>query len=343
MGAALALAAPASALAQGGTSVEGRVVHGANPGANLSGVSVVLHQQSLGEDLPVEAATDAEGRFRFEGVEVVPGSAYGVSVEYQGALYGKDVVVVPGRSAEVTLTVYDATHDALVLEVASASVLFSSVNRRHQWVGALEMVSVRNASDHTFVPGPEPMNLLRFDLPPGARDLEVRTDLVGAEVLQVDRGFGLNAAVPPGDHDMLWVYQFPYSGASASFTRSFLYKAGQVRFLIPTQVGTVSITSPQMGPAQAVAIGDRTYQILTANGLAANQEVEVTLGGLPQPTLVDRLARTTEAVPLQYAAPAALAVVAVVVVAYALLRSRRRHRNGPGVPLEATASEHDDG
>ena len=88
---------------------------------------------------------------------------------------------------------------------------------------ALEIVNVVNASDRTYVPGAEPMNLLRFGLPPGAKGLQIDTSLVGADAIQVDRGFAVPANIPPGEHEVMFAYHFGYEGQSVTLDKSYLY------------------------------------------------------------------------------------------------------------------------
>jgi len=341
--AAMTLWGQATALAQGGgATIEGQVVNGTTVEGVVSGLTVVLHQHGPGDGEDVPGATDGTGRFHFDNVVLVPGFAYGVSVEYQGAQYGQDLALTPGKTSQATLTVYESTQDSGVLQTLSASTLFASVDRRGQWVGVLEMVTVRNASKRTYIPGPEPMKVLRFSLPPGAQNLEVSTGLLGAEdVLQVDRGFGLLSPVPPGDHDLLFAYRFPYKGPTVSFTKALPYGAGQLRVLVPQ--GEVHVASPQMGTPAVVTIGQQAYEVLALMGLAPGATVEVSLKGLPQATLLDRVARLTDRVPVQYLPVAALALVALSVVTYVLFRSRQRLRgakgSSDGSPLDEARQE----
>ena len=310
------------ALAQGGTLIEGQVVNGTAADGDLEGMTVVLHQQGMGEYAEVETTTDPQGRFRFPDVEVVPGFAYGVSVTYQGVLYGQDLALILADNDPVTLTIYETTEEESVLKTTAASTLFASVDRRGRWVGVLEMVSLQNDSDRTYVPGPEPMKLLRFGLPSGAQDLQVETDLLGGEVLQVDLGFGLTSPVPPGAHDLLFSYRFPYDESTVSFSKSLPYGATQLRVLISE--GDVRVTSPQMGAPNTVAIGSHTYQVLAVQDLGRGTRVDLALEGLPQPTAWERVARYGEEIPFQYVPPVALAIAAALVMAYAVLQSRRR-------------------
>ena len=234
--------------AQGATfSVEGRVENGTSGGA-AAGVEVVLHtvRSTVRTDEPT--LTDEEGAFRFDDVPLDPAAAYGVSVVYQGALYGMDLDTSAGAPEPVTLTIYESTHDDGAVRAILASVLFASADREEQTVAALEIVRIVNESNQTYVPGPEPMNLLRFGLPPDARNLEVDSTLPDADFAQVDRGFALLASVPPGEHEVLYSYSFPYSGGSAEFTKSLLYGAEHLRVLSPE--GELSLSSGTLGDAR---------------------------------------------------------------------------------------------
>ena len=231
--------------AQGATfSVEGRVENGTSGGA-AAGVEVVLHtvRSTVRTDEPT--LTDEEGAFRFDDVPLDPAAAYGVSVVYQGALYGMDLDTSAGAPEPVTLTIYESTHDDGAVRAILASVLFASADREEQTVAALEIIRIVNESNQTYVPGPEPMNLLRFGLPPDARNLEVDSTLPDADFAQVDRGFALLASVPPGEHEVLYSYSFPYSGGSAEFTKSLLYGAEHLRVLAPE--GELSLSSGDAG------------------------------------------------------------------------------------------------
>ena len=88
----------------------------------------------------------------------------------------------------------------------------------------LEAARLRNASDRTFradvlIDGP--MSMVRFSLPDGAADLDVEASLPGGHVLQVDRGFALTMPVPPGEHDILFVYRVPYESSTKQYTPNF--------------------------------------------------------------------------------------------------------------------------
>ena len=310
--------------------IEGQVTNGTPDGGGVEGLTVVLHlENETGHD-HLEATADAGGGFRFDGVAFDPTVAYGVSVSYQGALYGRDVDLSGGSPAPLSLTLYDSSTDDAALSVASASVLFARADESAGEVVALEIVRVANGSDYTYVPGQGPMNLLRFGLPPGARGLQVDTQLPGADFVQVDLGFGFLAGIPPGEHEVMFTYRFPYSGAEQVFNKSFLYGAESLRVLAPEEV--LKLSSDQMDGPKTIIIGERPYQLLEAGGLERGARISVALGRLPQPSMADSWRRRLDRVHFEYAAPIGLGLFMVGLIAFALARrSNRRGTTGDEV------------
>ena len=308
--------------------VEGRLVNGTEGGPVPAGATVVLHEESATRHEHREAVTDAGGAFRFDGIAVLPDTVYGVSVTYGGAVYGVDLDLSV-QPEPVTLTVYEPMRDDSILKVPTASVLFAQVDSATQTLWALEIVSVVNDTDRTYVPGPEPMQILRFGLPAGAEGLTVDTRLLQPSVIQVDRGFGLFASVPPGEHEVMYAYRFPYSGSETEFSRPFRYGAERLRVLAPRDVAALSAGS--LGVSENVAIGEQDYNVLTLADVGRNDRVSVTLRDLPTRSFGDAARGRVEDLPWELAAPAFLALLlgAVVVVAV--------RRRGSRTPTEAVA------
>lgn len=307
-------------------SVEGRVENGTS-GSAAAGVEVVLHtvRSTVRTDEPT--LTDERGAFRFDDVPLDPAAAYGVSVVYQGALYGMDLDTSAGAPEPVTLTIYESTHDDGAVRALLASVLFASVDREEQTVAALEIVRIVNESNQTYVPGPEPMNLLRFGLPPDARNLEVDTTLPDADFAQVDRGFALLAGVPPGEHEVLYSYSFPYSGGGAEFNKSLLYGAEHLRVLAPE--GELSLSSGTLGEAGSVVLGGRPYHLIEAWDLPRGDRVTVILEDLPELSGPESVSRWFGSVPPEASAVGILVVVMAGAFGVVVWRRRRAARPAP--------------
>ena len=234
------------------------------------------------------------------------------------------------------MEVYDASDDDSVLSASLASVLFSSVDPAMGTLSVLEIVTIVNRSDRTYVPGSGVMSFLRFGLPEGAGHLQLDTLLPGADFIQVDRGFALIASLPPGEHEVLYTYRFPYSGTEAEFTKSLRYGADLFRVLVPEELAELSGAAMAEVETAAVemgttTIGDREYQLVAAVDLERGAQLTARLAGLPE---AQRATQTLGAVDppgdagidrirFEYAAPVALGILMVVAISFAAWRGRR--------------------
>ena len=320
---------PSIAGAQGQSLVvEGQITNGTSGGGGVEGLSVALHQESATTHEDLETTTVAEGRFQFEGIVFDPAVAYAVTVSYQEALYGRNLDLSAGAPPPVSLSVYDAVDDVGVLSGSSASVLFATASKSTQTVSALEIIKLVNTSNFTYVPGQGRMDFLRFGLPPGSRALQADTVLTGADFVQVDRGFALLASVPPGEHEVAYTYEFPYSGTEVAFSKSLRYGVQHLRILAPVEV--LKLSSPELGAAATVTIGSRPYQLIEANDLPKGTEITLELGGLPKASLGDRVSRRLDGVRLEYAAPVGLAILITGLIGYSLWRRAGEARGALG-------------
>jgi hypothetical protein len=318
-------------------TVEGTIFNGTANGGDVAGLPVTLHRISiLGPD-DIQTISNDEGGFRFEGIIYDTELNYGVSVRYQSAIYGTDVDLSAGSPAPLTITVFDATTDDSVVSAASASLLFASVDRAAQTIAALEILRLANNSDRAYVPGNEPMQLLRFGLPDGATNLQLDTLLIGADFAQVDLGFALFASVPPGEHEIMFSYEFPYVGDEFILEKSYRYGADTIRVLAPFEA--VAIRSDQLGPVESVTIGERPYQIIESTGIGRGEGITVLIGGLPSATAVDRVSRNWEGIRFEWAAPVALVMVMFGLLVYGGFMKRRRAVSGDLPTAEIDNSE----
>lgn len=300
----------------------GIIENGSIPNVGVEALPVILHQQSSQEYTERATTTDSNGRFEFLGIEIVPGFSYGVSVIYQGVLYGEDIDVNIIGNHPVRLSIYETTEDNDVLRVTATTVLVTSVERRHQLVEILEMVSFENSSTSTYVPGPEPMKLLRFSLPDGSQELQVRTDLLEGEVLQVDLGFALTSPIPPGVHDLLFSYRFPYQGSEISFTKSFPHGADQFRVL--TEKDGIRVRSSDLASGEPVIVGSNIYELLITEDLSNGSGIAITLNDLPTATIWDRTMVHAQGIDWLFVPSAGLAVIGGGTILFVAIREKRR-------------------
>ena len=307
--------------------VEGTIFNATPGGGGVGGLPVTLHQISALGPLDLRTDSDDQGHFRFEGVSFDPARAYGVSVRYQGAIHGTDLDLSEGSPAHLRITVYEASSDDAIVSVASASLLLASVDRANQTVAALEIVNLANESDHVYVPGPQPMQLLRFGLPAGATGLQVDTRLIDADYAQVDGGFALFASVPPGDHQVTFSYRFPYAGDDLTLAKTYRYGAGKIRVLAPYELMAIKIA--QLGDPETITIGERQFQLIEAGAVARGETLSIQLLGLPRASTRDRISSGFKNVRFEYAAPVALGVLMSVLLAFGVFWKRRDPDQAP--------------
>ena len=298
--------------------VTGTIVNGTANSLPPFGLTVTLHRQTANTYEESTTTTDTKGNFRFENIPLDPEALYGVTIRYQGVVYGTDIDLRPESLPPVTVTIYETTDDQSLLSVSSSSLLIPQVDKIARDVYALEIVNVVNASDRTYVPGAEPMNLLRFGLPPGAKGLQIDTSLVGADAIQVDRGFAVPANIPPGEHEVMFAYHFGYVGGSVTFDKSYLYGAENARILVPYEIGDLS--SADFGAPGDVKIGDKHYQLIEVSGIARQSRAELEISSLPQATLWDRTQAMASDIPYELAAPALLGLLTVSLIAIVVAR-----------------------
>ena len=317
-------------------TVSGIVLNATKDGASESGQPITLHRvgNAILDDLT--ATTDASGRFRFE-FDYDSALEYGVSVRYQNTVYGTDIDLSSGSPAPVTLTVYESSSDDSIVSAGAVSLLLASVDETAQTVAALEIVELVNESNLAYVPGSGVMELLRFGLPPGATDLNLDTGLIGADFVQVDRGFALLASVPPGEHEIMFSYEFPYDTQKFSLSKSYRYGAETARILTPEEV--MEISGEALGAPESVIIGERPYWVIEMNGLAREESIVLDLDKLPTATLVDKIGNRFSGIEFQFAAPVALGLLMTSLLVYGSIRRRdSRRRRTAGVSTNTTPS-----
>lgn len=302
--------------AQEAGAVSGRVVNGTAGGGPVSGVAVVLVEEMLAGVRQFDATTGPDGSFSFDGVSIQDEGIYSITVHYGGAAYGLELDVSDGPPGPVELTVYEPSDDQSILTVTVSTVMYFEVDSDTQIVSAAELIWIVNTADRTYVPGTEPMNVLRFGLPPGAQELTVDTGLPRAEVVQIDVGFALRASVPPGSHLVGFAYRFPYAGSRLGLTRSAPFGAGSLRVL--ARRDTIRVTSDDLADAGVVDIDGEAYTVLSAAGVARGASISLALEDLPVASLGQALRSRSEGLRLEYAAPLGLAFLMVCVMGYAV-------------------------
>ena len=286
--------------------VNGKIKNATSNGEVPAGLSVALHSEHLEKGAGMfHTFTEADGSFAFPAIEVEEDTLYGVSVIHQGATYTQNVN--PSDGASVEIEVFDAVDSDDVVAGFNASVLFTNVDPMTRRVSIMEMITLINESRLTYVPAGGPMDLLRFGLPAGSDQLIVDTNLPGADWIQVDRGFALIASVPPGKHEVMYVYSVPYENSFLEYEKTWRYGTGSLR--VVSEEDLVDFQTDLGVDYQSVEIGGIDYRVQEAPDIQRGLKTMFRLTDLPAPTFRQSLSQGYNSMRYEFVGPVSLAIL----------------------------------
>jgi hypothetical protein len=321
---ALAASLPSASLAQEGVAVAGILENG-SPVDSFDPTQVTVTLRVLEGTVVVDQQAvrpNAEGLFLFDGVQPTGIRTYFISVEYQGAIYS-ETRQLADLDQPVTLTVYEATLDPTVLATVSHTIIVTGADATEGVVEILERVSIANRSGSTLVPDLSSgmLGFLRFALPAESFNLDVRSDLVGGQILQVDRGFALTTPVPPTTdalYHVEFVYRVPYEGEALDISRTLRFGAETIRVVVPVNVALgISSTLANLGIAP---FEGQDIQLLEAFDMPPDTPLDLQLDGLPKPPLLARFGRNVSNWYLAAGVPALMGIALLVAVVIGVRR-----------------------
>lgn len=311
--------------------IEGRVVNGTAEAPTPSGIIVWLAEEGPDGKKVAQAVTDETGGFVFEGVASDPITVYSLSLAYEGAVYGTLVDLNSEIYSLPEILIHESTVKGNAISMASMSILFAAVEAERKHVKILEIVRLLNDSDTTYTPSADPMELLRFGLPKDATALQVNTGLLNADFVQVDRGFALLAAVPPGEHEMMYAYEMPYENETAVLKKSFRYGAETLRVLAPKEL--LQVFSDQDEDVRSLTVGNTEYQVIEMMDLQPGSSRVFYIAGLPSPTLAQKLGLSVRSLRFEYTGPVVLAMLMMTLMGYGAFELFRGRAGNEDVSL----------
>lgn len=282
----MSLPASAQSIATGNGRITGQLVDGTNKNAPLAGQTVTLQvaQSGNAQDL-TSAKTDAHGMYTFSNLSTDKTLNYAVYISYQGAQYVSDLVSLDSKPVQqLNLTAYEATTSSAQAAVVEGTVLLHEPDVQKGSITVSEIYFFKNLDTHTYVGslvahGAKP-NALLFSLPTGARNIILGAGFNGYNVIQVDRGFASDAALPPGDTQFSFSYDIPYKSSGYDFRYNANYPTVQLSVLMPPDIQT---TVSGLTSSGVVTADQHPYRLFKTNKLLPNQEIHIGMQGLPAP------------------------------------------------------------
>ena len=262
---------------------------------------------------------------------------YRLAWEY-GGVTDQIFLVDEADPQNLPVVIYETTDSLENIRIGAHATIIPTVVGSDRLMGVLDLVTIRNDGDRTFVPDPSNpnftgLNMLRFSLPMGYEELAVDSVLPQGQLLEIDTGFAMTNPIPPGEHEILYSYAINYSGTKVEFTRTLAFGVDELRVLIPPELGDV--VAEGMKPTKTTELGETVYKEYAGAGYEPGFKMNFAIVDLPQPGLFKRM---NESIPSGNAVMFGSVIVIVAVmtglIVYVLVTSRRR-----GLMLAVSPSE----
>jgi hypothetical protein len=265
--------------------VTGSVLN-ASGGEPISGADVTLHGFD-GMQLVVTdtVATDQEGNFIFENIEITPNRVFLATVEYSNATYASNIVTsgLDTGSISMTINAYETTTDPSALFIDRLHIFFDYTEPGV--VQIIELYIISNPGRQTVVGEEEGAPVVSFPLPEGATNLQFQDGELGERYLSVPGGFADTTPVRPtmGEYQVLFGYDLPYE-RQLELVHPLSMPVEAVVILQPDD--GVRIRSDILADQGARDVQGVSYQMYSGGPFPAGSNLSLTLTGRPGGGLV---------------------------------------------------------
>jgi hypothetical protein len=264
-------------------AITGQVKNGTT-GQLVSKAEVRLRRwQGDVEGTPLTTQTDAEGNFRFEGLDTGDQVFYRAEVTYNGVPFpGKFASFEPGATQlSLPLDVYETTGDDTAITVDRFHFIIMS--DQPGMFAILELYQFSNQGDRAYVGSLDKdgrRETVRVALPEGAQSLSLQGGTLGVDFLQAGSSLVATSPVVPGTDtfDMAFMYALPYSGKTLSLNRPMYYTTTSVNGLM-LDAGD-KLTSDALTFVGQRPVQDQTYLQYSGENLKAGAVLALQLDDL---------------------------------------------------------------
>jgi len=310
-----------SVFADSELNISGKITNQTINGSDVEGVEIFLHVSDLsGQILDTKKTlSDFEGGFSFQYRVINSDNVnFSVFVEYQGVIYSN--IIQSEAVEDIKINVYDSITDDSIIGISSNSILFSDVDLITKKISVLEMVNISNSSDFTYIPDDSPMSLIRFSLPDSWENLQVDSNLLQAQVLQVDLGFALMTNIPPGVHEILYSYEILYEGNEYIFDRSIPYGIDSIKIFILPEL--MKLNGIPFDSSETIEFNQKSYSIFEVKNLVKGSDFQYELVGLPIASFTDNLRNNIINIHFEYMSSIILILLLIIAPFYVLIKKR---------------------
>lgn len=272
------------ARAEGGV-VQGQVVNGTEGGAiTINGLPVRLYLFSGGALKDTRRAiTDAQGKFRFEGLPTGSGWSALATVEYAGIEYESGALdLSSGADLNADVAVYETTTDDSALKIEQRHLI---VEMGPGQLEVTEYLILANTGDHSYIGSqeviPNRRATARLALPSGATDVSFDPPELASALVRTGQGLVDTRPVIPGRQEYMLSYVLPVEGPTYNLLLPVLYPVDALDVLLNVPGAEVSAPSLERGGMREAS--GTTYLYFAGHSLNRGNDVALRLSGLGRP------------------------------------------------------------
>jgi hypothetical protein len=240
-----------------------------------------------GTELDVlETTTDADGRFRFDGLATDAGLEYWPEVTYLGVRYpSAEPLRFDAELADlpVTLTVFETTDDDSAIRLDSVHMIAESFG---QVMRITEIHLFGNSGDRTYV-GPKGSaavsTTVLIPLPDQAIGLALEQESTPDQFVQGEGGLRGTQPVPPGEGTSIafFSYHLPVDGQIVPLERKFAYPVVALN-LLAAQPG-LTVRSSQLQSRGLQSFQGRQFEFYATEDIAPDSPLNLEFMAVAQP------------------------------------------------------------
>ncbi len=264
-------AAPTPAL-----TISGQVTKG-DGHSPVADATIQIHVIRGNEELPGGTArTDAQGRYRFTGLQAAPDLSYYVVTEYQGAIYTEGPLAATSGETTRDLTVYDVGSDIAAVSVSNHHVI---VEHQPDGLHVTEILIFQNGGRTAYLGvGTEHAESagMRIGLPAAVKGFEPGMGADEQTTILKGRDLSSTRPIPPGMHPFSFTYVIPLS-AHVDFSHRFYYPTSSFEVMFDDP--KLKLESKQLEYAGSRQQGGKTFEMYTGAGFGVGQEATIRIVG----------------------------------------------------------------
>jgi hypothetical protein len=259
-------------------------VQNATTGQPVGDLEVRLRRWGIQAELPsLTVQADADGHFRFEGLDTGDHAFYTAETAYNGVLFPSEFVgFEPGlNELSLPVNVYETTTDDQSVSVERLH--FIVMGNEPGFLSVLELYQFSNSGDRAYagtVNDQGQRETVQIALPAGAQNVSLQSGALGVDFLQTDAGLVSTSVVVPGQEtfEVAFVYAVPYSGDSLSLDRALYYDTTAVNGLLLDMGAKLESEVLAFGGERAAQ--GQTFLQYTAQDLKAGETLPIRLSDL---------------------------------------------------------------